>query len=122
MKKTRTTVIATATMKIKGMKKKNFVHVKSIYGAKDLKRRSVLSATMIISVCWDDDMTMMIMQWKSGNEISKSTSKSKMYKYIKQRGNRTTYSTHTKKEINVDLPKLYVRIRKNVRSIAKILS
>lgn len=79
------------------MKKKSFVHVKSIYEAKELKRRILTPATMIISVCWDDDMTMMIMQWKSGNEISKSTSKSKMYKYIKQRGNRTTYSTQKKR-------------------------
>ena len=57
-------------MKIKRTKKKNFVHVKSIYGAKDLKRRSVISATMIISVCWDDDDNAME-KWKRNQQKHK---------------------------------------------------
>lgn len=63
----------------------------------------------------DDEMTMtmMIMQWKSGNEISNSNSNSECTSTL---SNEVTGRYSCKKEINVDLPKLYVRIRESVRS------
>lgn len=103
-------------MKIKRMKKKMFACKVNLWSKRLKKKKRYISDNDNFGML-DDEMTMMIMQWKSGNEISNSDSEQQhqMHKYIRQRSNRTIFSS-CEKEINVDLPKLYVRIRENVRS------